>query len=90
MPRPPPLGGAIDLGVPSTPHVLPEFDWNRVSDRINGGNSESNIGFSYPGFAFGGSMELMAVPKRKVLSLYLEHLPFPLLLTLCKDRICPH
>ncbi|XP_027347453.1 uncharacterized protein LOC113858867 [Abrus precatorius] len=46
VPQSPPLAGSIDLGVPSSQFVLPEF------------NSSS--------FSLGGSMELMAVPKRKV------------------------
>ncbi|XP_057417553.1 uncharacterized protein LOC130711817 [Lotus japonicus] len=42
----PPLAGSIDIGVPSSQPVLPEF--------------------TSPSFSFGDSMELMAVPKRKI------------------------
>ncbi|KAF9674417.1 hypothetical protein SADUNF_Sadunf10G0125100 [Salix dunnii] len=42
----------------STP---PEFDANRDTS-----NNSSDFGFTVPGFSFSGSMELMAVPKRKV------------------------
>ncbi|KAM7523533.1 hypothetical protein LguiA_013435 [Lonicera macranthoides] len=53
--RPPPP--AIDFASAVNPSfVLPEFD-----------RSLKGIGFGFPSFSFGGgSMELMAVPKRKV------------------------
>ncbi|XP_038722163.1 uncharacterized protein LOC120014316 [Tripterygium wilfordii] len=54
---PPPLGGAVQPGIASPPLVLPEFDANPEKD--------SN-GFGFPSFSFGGSMELMAVPKKKI------------------------
>lgn len=38
--------------------VLPESDRDPAQN--------NNIGFGFPTFLFGGSMELMAVPKRKV------------------------
>ncbi|KAJ7953851.1 Ribosomal protein L32 [Quillaja saponaria] len=60
MSLPPPLGGAMDHGFASTQLVLPEFDAIRNND------SSRNNEFIFPSFSFGGSMELMAVPKRKV------------------------
>ncbi|KAE8657421.1 50S ribosomal protein L32 [Hibiscus syriacus] len=55
----PPLDASITRPPPSQPLVLPES--NQISD------SNSNIfGFGFSSFPFGGSMELMAVPKRKV------------------------
>ncbi|GMJ05656.1 hypothetical protein like AT1G26740 [Hibiscus trionum] len=57
---PPPLDASISHPPPSQPLVLPE------SDEIPDSNSNTNFGFGFPTFAFGGSMELMAVPKRKV------------------------
>lgn len=56
---PPPLAAAIDSPSASPPSALPEFD--RSPERI-----ENPIGF--PSFSFDGSMELMAVPKKKVFS----------------------
>ncbi|KAE8008379.1 hypothetical protein FH972_004898 [Carpinus fangiana] len=58
MALPPPLDGVIHHGVTSPPCVLPEFDQNR---------DDNNIGFGldFPSFSYGGSMELMAVPKKK-------------------------
>ncbi|KAI9168977.1 hypothetical protein LWI28_004817 [Acer negundo] len=53
---PPPLGAAIDSPTASLPLALPEFEQN--PNKI-----DNQIGF--PSFSFGGSMELMAVPKRK-------------------------
>ncbi|XP_010532712.1 PREDICTED: uncharacterized protein LOC104808670 [Tarenaya hassleriana] len=58
---PPPMGGAFDLPVASTPLGLPEFDQN-PSDSFG----DKATGFGLPSFSFGGSMELMAVPKKKV------------------------
>ncbi|XP_059447303.1 uncharacterized protein LOC132178773 [Corylus avellana] len=54
-----PLDGVIHRGVTSPPCVLPEFDQNR--------DDNNNIGFGldFPSFPYGGSMELMAVPKKK-------------------------
>ncbi|XP_068333908.1 uncharacterized protein [Pyrus communis] len=55
---PPPMGGAMPQpNISPPPLVLPE------SDRDTEDNN--NIGFGFPSFLFGGSMELMAVPKRK-------------------------
>ncbi|KAH0671552.1 hypothetical protein KY289_026045 [Solanum tuberosum] len=54
---PPPLDSTIYLQTASSPSlVLPEHD-----------NNNNNIGFMVPNSPFlGGSMELMAVPKKKV------------------------
>ena len=59
MALPLPLDGVIHCGVTSPPCILPEFDQNR---------DDHNIGFGldFPSFPYGGSMELMAVPKNKV------------------------
>ncbi|XP_009365399.2 uncharacterized protein LOC103955248 [Pyrus x bretschneideri] len=55
---PPPMGGAMPQpNISPPPLVLPE------SDRDTEDNN--NIGFGFPSFLFGESMELMAVPKRK-------------------------
>ncbi|KAI4314131.1 hypothetical protein L6164_027067 [Bauhinia variegata] len=68
MAQPPPLGGIMDInhGVASKRNVLPEFDWNQGRGSNNGNYDNSIIGFGLPSFSVGGSMELMAVPKRKV------------------------
>ena len=60
MALPPPLDAPIHRELTSPPPVLPESD--------SGDNNNNNIGFGFefPSFSFGGSMELMAVPKRKV------------------------
>ncbi|XP_039059884.1 uncharacterized protein LOC120203774 [Hibiscus syriacus] len=54
----PPLDASISQPPPSQLLVLPEFDL--PDSNIN------NFGFGFPIFLFGGSLELMAVPKRKV------------------------
>ncbi|KAK9276345.1 hypothetical protein L1049_005877 [Liquidambar formosana] len=54
---PSPLDGCIDRTNASPPFVLPEFDRN---------SEKSAVEFEFPSFSFGGSMELMAVPKKKV------------------------
>ncbi|KAK9933208.1 hypothetical protein M0R45_020411 [Rubus argutus] len=54
---PPPLDGATARTISSPPFALPEF--HREPEKDN------HMGFGFPGFLFGGSMELMAVPKRK-------------------------
>lgn len=46
------------------PLVLPEFNQESDEDRIN---NCSIVGFGFPSLYFSGSMELMAVPKKKVL-----------------------
>ncbi|KAI4328479.1 hypothetical protein L6164_020831 [Bauhinia variegata] len=68
MAQSPPLGGIIDVnsGVAQKRHVLPEFDWNQSHGSNVGSYCNKVIGFSLPSFSYGGSMELMAVPKRKV------------------------
>ncbi|XP_021299803.1 uncharacterized protein LOC110428318 [Herrania umbratica] len=59
---PPPLDAPMSRPTASQPLVLPE------SDQIPDSNSNKDIwfGFGFPSFVFGGSMELMAVPKKKV------------------------
>eukprot|EP00258_Populus_trichocarpa_P049985 XP_024466004.1 uncharacterized protein LOC7481559 isoform X1 [Populus trichocarpa] len=57
----PPLDGALESSIASPQFTLPEFDANQDTS-----NNSSDFGFTFPGFSFGGSMELMAVPKRKV------------------------
>lgn len=59
-----PLSGIMDRKDSTPPLVLPEFNHESDSDRI--GNC-SSVGFGFPSLSFSGSMELMAVPKRKVL-----------------------
>ncbi|XP_022151273.1 uncharacterized protein LOC111019232 [Momordica charantia] len=58
-----PLSGIMDRKDSTPPLVLPEFNHESDSDRI--GNC-SSVGFGFPSLSFSGSMELMAVPKRKV------------------------
>jgi len=60
----PPLDSAIDRSTASPPLVLPEFyNYQDKSDSIV---DENNFRFGFQSFSFGGSMELMAVPKKKV------------------------
>ncbi|XP_061992487.1 uncharacterized protein LOC133710434 [Rosa rugosa] len=55
---PPTSDGAIARRMTSSPpFALPEFDREPEKD--------NKVGFGFPSFLFGGSMELMAVPKRK-------------------------
>ncbi|KAG5240150.1 ribosomal protein [Salix suchowensis] len=56
-----PLDGALESYIASPHLTLPELDANQDTS-----NNSSNSGLGLPGFSFGGSMELMAVPKRKV------------------------
>lgn len=60
---PPPLDGCIDHKTALPLLILPEFDRWPVE---NPGNKGDNS-FGVPSFSCGGFMELMAVPKRKVL-----------------------
>ncbi|KAJ6982650.1 hypothetical protein NC653_025687 [Populus alba x Populus x berolinensis] len=57
----PPLDGALECSIASPQFTLPEFDANQDTS-----DNSSDFGFTFPGFSFGGSMELMAVPKRKI------------------------
>ncbi|KAL4382981.1 hypothetical protein GQ457_15G004810 [Hibiscus cannabinus] len=57
---PPPLEASISYPPPSEPLVLPE------SDHPNSNSNIFGFGFGFQSFPFGGSMDLMAVPKRKV------------------------
>ncbi|KAH8496632.1 hypothetical protein H0E87_019393 [Populus deltoides] len=57
----PTLDGALESLIASPQCSLPEFDANQDTSK-----NSSDFGFTFPGFSFGGSMELMAVPKRKV------------------------
>ncbi|XAR55886.1 hypothetical protein NMG60_11036119 [Bertholletia excelsa] len=60
--QPPPLDSAIFPATVSPPLALPEHDVDSVDN-----NKGGNTGFGFPSFSFvGGSMELMAVPKKKV------------------------
>ncbi|PON54160.1 Zinc-binding ribosomal protein [Parasponia andersonii] len=59
---PGPLDGLVERNMVSPPLVLPEFDRAPPEDS----NNNWINGFGFPSFSFGGSMELMAVPKRKV------------------------
>ncbi|XP_044492273.1 uncharacterized protein LOC123216002 [Mangifera indica] len=52
---PAPMNSIISSPIVSPPLVLPDI--------LEGKNSS---GFGFPSFSFGGSMELMAVPKKKV------------------------
>ena len=74
MALPPPLDAPIHRELTSPPPVLPESD----SGDNNNNNNNNNIGFGFefPSFSFGGSMELMAVPKRKVPSHFSLHFHF--------------
>lgn len=54
-----PLDSSIQRAITSPPLVLPEYDSNIDFD--------NNHSFGFPGISFGGSMELMAVPKKKVM-----------------------
>lgn len=47
------------------PLISPEFDQNQNQNQP-GSIDEKSFGFGSPNFGFGGSMELMAVPKKKV------------------------
>lgn len=60
-----PLDTAISSQIPPPPLVLPEFDRNGDTTNYNN-NSE----FGFPSYSFAGSMELMAVPKKKVILLF--------------------
>ncbi|KAJ6982651.1 hypothetical protein NC653_025687 [Populus alba x Populus x berolinensis] len=64
----PPLDGALECSIASPQFTLPEFDANQDTS-----DNSSDFGFTFPGFSFGGSMELMAVPKRKPQETF--HLP---------------
>ncbi|XP_010477823.1 PREDICTED: uncharacterized protein LOC104756867 [Camelina sativa] len=58
---PSPMNGAFDRPISTPPLVLPEFDQNQP-----GSIDEKCFGFGDPSFEIGGSMELMAVPKKKI------------------------
>ncbi|CAN7127531.1 unnamed protein product [Brassica rapa subsp. narinosa] len=62
---PPPLNSAIDRAISMPPLISPEFDQNQNQNQP-GSIDEKSFGFGSPNFGFGGSMELMAVPKKKV------------------------
>ncbi|CAN8313191.1 unnamed protein product [Cochlearia groenlandica] len=57
---PPPMNSAIDLPAVTPPLISPELDQNQL-----GSIKEKSFGFGMPSFASNGSMELMAVPKKK-------------------------
>ncbi|XP_031263881.1 uncharacterized protein LOC116122109 [Pistacia vera] len=52
---PAPMDSTISSSTVSPPLLLPDNP-----------EEKNNSGFGFPSFSFGGSMELMAVPKRKV------------------------
>ncbi|EEF39967.1 uncharacterized protein LOC8281843 [Ricinus communis] len=61
---PPPLDGSINNAIAPPQMVLPEFNPNH--DNSNS-SYDNNLEFGFlPSFSFGGSMDLMAVPKKKV------------------------
>lgn len=60
---PTPLNSAIDRTISMPPLISPEFDQNQNQP---GSIDEKSFGFGLPDFGFGGSIELMAVPKKKV------------------------
>ncbi|KAF7112875.1 hypothetical protein RHSIM_Rhsim05G0092000 [Rhododendron simsii] len=59
--QPPPLDSSIGHAAVTAPFVLPELDRDAV-------DNNGNVEYGFPSFSFGGggSMELMAVPKKKV------------------------
>lgn len=61
---PSPLNSVIDRPIGTPPLISPEFDENQSQP---GSIDENRFGFGFPSFAFSGSMDLMAVPKKKVL-----------------------
>ncbi|KAF8103839.1 hypothetical protein N665_0183s0017 [Sinapis alba] len=61
---PPPFNSVIDRPIATQPPLIsPEFDQNQNQP---GSIGEKSFGFGFPSFAFSGSMELMAVPKKKI------------------------
>ncbi|KDP37019.1 hypothetical protein JCGZ_06075 [Jatropha curcas] len=59
----PPLDCSLHRTIAPPLMVLPEFD--QTPDNSSR-NYNKNLEFGFRSFSFGGSMELMAVPKRKV------------------------
>ncbi|CAF2045614.1 hypothetical protein YC2023_109771 [Brassica napus] len=60
---PSPFNSVIDRPIGTPPLISPEFDQNQSQP---GSIDENRFGFGFPSFAFSGSMDLMAVPKKKV------------------------
>ncbi|KAG8654146.1 hypothetical protein MANES_05G105400v8 [Manihot esculenta] len=60
---PSPMDGSLQPTIAPTHMVLPEYD---THPHNSSGNYSNNLEFGFPSFAFDGSMELMAVPKKKV------------------------
>nr|ADR71288.1 50S ribosomal protein L32pA [Hevea brasiliensis] len=60
---PSPLDGSLQRTTAPPDMVLPEFDTN--PDNVNS-SYRNNLEFGFPSFSFGGSIEVMAVPKKKV------------------------
>ncbi|XP_038891873.1 uncharacterized protein LOC120081238 [Benincasa hispida] len=63
LPHSSPISGILDRKDSTPPLVLPEFNQESDKDRIN---NCSIMGSGFPTLSFSGSMELMAVPKKKV------------------------
>lgn len=80
---PPPLDSAISTPSPSQPLELPEYYQNPDSTT----RDISGIGFGFPSVPFSGSIELMAVPKKKVNLLH--HFPHFLCTLDVKDGYYP-
>ncbi|KAG5548268.1 hypothetical protein RHGRI_013839 [Rhododendron griersonianum] len=59
--QPPPLDSSMGHAAVTAPFVLPELERDSV-------DNNGNVEYGFPSFSFGGggSMELMAVPKKKV------------------------
>ncbi|CAK9316728.1 unnamed protein product [Citrullus colocynthis] len=63
LPHSSPISGIVDRKDSTPPLVLPDFYQESDKDRIN---NCSIGGFGFPSLSFSASMELMAVPKKKV------------------------
>lgn len=68
LPHSSPISGIVDPKDSTPPLVLPDFNQESDKDRIN---NCSIGGFGFPSLSFSASMELMAVPKKKVLNFLL-------------------
>lgn len=68
LPHSSPISGVMGPKDSPPPLVLPEFNQEYDDDKTN---NCSIVGFGFPSLSFSGSMELMAVPKKKVLNFFL-------------------